>query len=194
MKIQNWSTVRDVESLVYFIHNKRTGLTKIGRTSNILQRMSVLFGGEKSKNVTVLLLIKTPSPVSAERYFHFIFRTRRVFGEWFDLLSGDVDYVSAFVGGGGKIPDGFDLYLKSKSIVEKLLIRSIEILGPNCPNIPSASVLNNGTLRSAVSILKSSGLVETTTGASGETKIVGFDNLASLLDAVTNDGVELIII
>lgn len=83
------------EGYVYFVKDVN-GLIKIGCTGDFDNRsygLKSYFGDLK-----LIRLLKCNNMINLERYFHVIFRDKRVTGEWFDLKEKEVlDYELGFV-------------------------------------------------------------------------------------------------
>lgn len=75
---------------IYFVRGGN-GLVKIGRTSNLERRIRQI--EKQCGRVEVLHTIKTNSDRDHEKMFHFMFRDKRVSGEWFELNASDLSIV-----------------------------------------------------------------------------------------------------
>lgn len=73
---------------VYVLSSKKTGLTKIGYSSNIPQRIKSL-GNSGPDNLTLECLI--PGGRETENMLHRKFSTKRKHGEWFALCRDDIE-------------------------------------------------------------------------------------------------------
>lgn len=80
----------DDRGLVYFIRSTGTGLTKIGFTTNLSARLSVIQNGNPG-GVHVVTTLQGNRVV--ERRWHRRFADKRVRGEWFDLSHDDLDEI-----------------------------------------------------------------------------------------------------
>ena len=80
------------EGFVYLIRGPKNGseqLYKIGRTSNMQNRMRNLQTGSPTK-LEVVKFIQTEDALTTERKLHDAFRETRIRGEWFALKKGQV--------------------------------------------------------------------------------------------------------
>lgn len=77
----------EVNGFVYFVRDVN-GLVKIGCTSNIRNRKY----GLKSRygDLEVLRIISCERMVRLEQYFHLRFKSKNIYGEWFELSKEDV--------------------------------------------------------------------------------------------------------
>lgn len=80
---------------VYAMVNRRNGLIKIGRSTNLRYREQTL----QSEEPEVHLLFAFPAGRQMEREMHEYFAPNRVRGEWFRLDYGDLEalYVSLWM-------------------------------------------------------------------------------------------------
>ncbi|EAB6379051.1 GIY-YIG nuclease family protein [Salmonella enterica subsp. enterica serovar Altona] len=78
---------RKEEPQVYVLSSKMTGLTKIGYSSNIPQRIKAL-GNAGPDSLTLECLI--PGGRDTESMLHRKFAEKRKHGEWFSLSSSDI--------------------------------------------------------------------------------------------------------
>ena len=99
--------------MVYLVYDKRTKLTKIGRTSNIKARMNNL----KCANPFIVLVYFTDK--ISEKELHEKYFSKRVKLEWFDLSLSD--YIE-IIGKKSGLP---------KSIYYKKNIKEIEKISKN---------------------------------------------------------------
>ena len=87
--------IQDIPGWVYFLAADN-GLTKIGCTSNINQRMRQLTNLLPLKTNLVLTL-ETENCTEWEKFFHDLFETRREDGEWFRLNQEDIDMTRKWI-------------------------------------------------------------------------------------------------
>lgn len=71
---------------VYLMYNKKTGYYKIGKSNNPSYRERTL----QSQEPDINLLCKSIGGVRLEKKLHFIFKDKRIRGEWFDLNENDI--------------------------------------------------------------------------------------------------------
>ena len=76
------------QGYVYFL--KCNQYVKIGRTKNMKSRMKV-YRVESPFNAKLIHSIKTNDCFYLEKYFHKIFNSKRVKGEWFELTNQDIN-------------------------------------------------------------------------------------------------------
>lgn len=79
------------KGFVYLLQSP-TGYYKIGRTSDPENRMKT-FGIQLPFEVEYICIIKTLNMYALEKNLHQYFSEKRVNGEWFQLLSEDIEYV-----------------------------------------------------------------------------------------------------
>ena len=91
----------NTDSYVYFIRNKDSGLTKIGKTCNLKRRLSQLKGyalqcGVKPQKLSYIAIIHCcGSNTKMEKYAHSYFDSKRVMGEWFNISDKQIsDFLS----------------------------------------------------------------------------------------------------
>lgn len=72
---------------IYLCRNARTGLTKIGFSTQPKVREGTL----QSEEPDISMIFVAPGTMKKERHLHGVFSTQRVRGEWFDL--SELDYV-----------------------------------------------------------------------------------------------------
>ncbi|EPK7525577.1 GIY-YIG nuclease family protein [Klebsiella variicola] len=77
---------------VYVLSSKKTGLTKIGYSSNIPQRIKAL-GNSGPDSLILECLI--PGGSDTENMLHRKFSTKRKHGEWFELTNDDIQGLKA---------------------------------------------------------------------------------------------------
>ena len=84
---------------VYFLMNKDTKLTKIGRTSDLKQRIKSIkqnymstVGVDPVLELIALIPCYRGTSSTVEKEVHAMFKTRRRFGEWFDLSKEEYLY------------------------------------------------------------------------------------------------------
>lgn len=80
--------MRDREGYVYII-KAETGECKIGRSKNLPERMR-LFAVKLPFDFEIIHTFPCDDAIEAERQLHFIYRHRRIRGEWFNLTKMDV--------------------------------------------------------------------------------------------------------
>ena len=78
----------DNSGYIYII-KAETGEYKIGRSKNVPRRMS-LFAVKLPFDFEIIHTFPCFDMVEAERQLHYIYRLRRIRGEWFDLSKMDV--------------------------------------------------------------------------------------------------------
>ncbi len=76
---------------VYFIQGENTGLIKIGKADDILNRMA---GHQLGSPDVLLLRWFYRAPASHERWLHRFFHASRVHGEWFRPTPDLVEYIN----------------------------------------------------------------------------------------------------
>lgn len=69
----------------YVIRDRLSGLTKIGKTSNIKTRLSTL----STSNLNLSLLIV--ESINLEKELHTLFKDKKVKKEWYDLSAEDIE-------------------------------------------------------------------------------------------------------
>ena len=72
---------------VYFIYDKHTKRTKIGKSTNVNKRLS----GLKTSNPDLILVYHTNH--KNEDYYHNLFKSKRIVREWFSLTHSDLKIV-----------------------------------------------------------------------------------------------------
>lgn len=77
---------------VYFV-KADNGLTKIGRTTNLLDRLSELQTASPCE-LTLEWFIETDSEKNLEKELHDVFAEKRVRGEWFLLSNDDLSWIN----------------------------------------------------------------------------------------------------
>ena len=77
---------------VYFLHNRLSGLTKIGYTNDLHRRYSEITNNIGSKPELIYIDV-TPQARKLEEFFHKKFSEFRREGEWFDFPDG---FISIF--------------------------------------------------------------------------------------------------
>lgn len=75
---------------IYLMRNFRNGLTKIGISKSPQIRESCL----QSEEPEIKLLMSGPGTLDQERALHGKYAHKRVRGEWFNLLEGDISEIS----------------------------------------------------------------------------------------------------
>ena len=78
---------------VYFIYDTYSGFTKIGATKNSIH---LRFRDIQKYNPGIILLftIEMSAAMTFEASLHREFKKRRIFGEWFDLVKKDFDFIT----------------------------------------------------------------------------------------------------
>jgi hypothetical protein len=83
--------VKTVSGLVYFVRNTE-GLTKIGRTYNLKNRLLRLKHEPRGEGATLIHYIESSDINVLEKTLHQAFASKRVQGEWFNLSDEDIAY------------------------------------------------------------------------------------------------------
>lgn len=78
---------------VYLMNDSHSGYTKIGRSIDPEKRERTLLG---DKSTIELIFVSPKCERSVEKELHYIFREKRVRGEWFDLTADDIKKIMAF--------------------------------------------------------------------------------------------------
>lgn len=68
------------------------GLTKIGKTKNITQRIHTIKTSSPEK-IEVYRVYKSTDYHKLEKVLHMTFKDNRVLGEWFNLSEDDFEYI-----------------------------------------------------------------------------------------------------
>jgi hypothetical protein len=76
---------------VYLLRSN-SGLVKIGCTKNIFRRMSTYVSGVP-EDLVLFAFAQTKQHKASERYLHFLYKDKRVKGEWFNLNDNDLAYL-----------------------------------------------------------------------------------------------------
>lgn len=77
---------------VYIMIDKNTGYYKIGKSKNPSVREKTL----QSEKPTIELLFKYPAEFYDEKHLHYVFRHKRIRGEWFDLSGSDLKIIDEY--------------------------------------------------------------------------------------------------
>ncbi len=91
-KLQDY---RKTKGCVYFILNPETGLVKIGRSKNPINRLANL--KLCVKNPKFLLKIFVTNHIVAEKRLHNFFKNKNVYREWFKIDSKDIEIAKKFL-------------------------------------------------------------------------------------------------
>jgi hypothetical protein len=83
-----------VKTNLYVMIDRHTGYSKIGRSEAPLKREKTLL----SQAPLIELLFYFGAPLAMEVELHKTFESKRIRGEWFDLMQEDLDYIKK-VGG-----------------------------------------------------------------------------------------------
>lgn len=87
-------TTGEVIGAVYFLQEKEKGRIKIGKTSNI--KTKKFFGTKPPFEWEVIHTIAHDEFSALERYFHNLYKAKRVNGEWFSLNEKDINSIKNF--------------------------------------------------------------------------------------------------
>ena len=79
-----------VPSWLYVVTNGSA--FKIGRTSNLTSRIDMIQTGSPTR-IRIVAAMKVRHAVNVERHFHEKFAARRLSGEWYSLVDGDLIYI-----------------------------------------------------------------------------------------------------
>lgn len=85
MNSQQINTLKP-ESCVYFVQDMQSGIIKIGKTGNFVQRFRSL-QNSGANDLGVFDKIKTKNPSETEKIMHDFFKSERLHGEWFALTA-----------------------------------------------------------------------------------------------------------
>jgi hypothetical protein len=85
----NGNAYEPISGVVYFIRNVETGLTKIGFTTDLINRIYNLSLEHKAE-MKLIHYISTYDSATLESVMHDIFLDKKVMGEWFNLTDEDI--------------------------------------------------------------------------------------------------------